>query len=340
MNGPELNIRAVKTSPDEFVPFWKWMRHATGFQLKLVGGAGVFVPLLAVTYYATGILKNTGTTVHVPTFGIEQLVEFSYLAQIIVIFGLLIMHAAFILPARDARFEIGTEGQKRLRFWWSIALFAFLVLYIVLFIRAWGVEGLAKTDPHRVIIEAVFGVVANLCNNASTLAFLMCFSTMETPTGRNESKNDNWVLLWLSCLIMVTFAEAVARFAFASAIANWDTAWFDVLTGASAGIALAMFCGRLASPLLNPPISVMVLLYLYAVVQISFGFWTRPAVALVMGNVCLMLKCLLSFVIAWLLSTHHLIFYMERLHGVRGELLLSRNQFRRQPLVNVNAETA
>src|SRR5258708_22996221 len=141
--------------------------------------------------------------------------------------------------------------------------------------------------PHD-FADEFFHVLTNLCNNGSTLAFLMCFSAMEWPSKGRPNKVDGWVLCWITCLVMVTFCAIAYKAEFGAF--KGETDWFDLLAGANAGIALAMFCGRLSSPLIDPPLSVTTLLYLYAVLQISFGFWSKqPTVALIMSSFCLVL---------------------------------------------------
>jgi ABC-type transport system involved in multi-copper enzyme maturation permease subunit len=82
----------------------------------------------------------------------------------------------------------------------------------------------------------------------------------------------------------------------------------------------------------------MVPLYLCAVIQITFGFWARqPSIALVMANFCLILKCFLFLVIAWLLETRHLIFYLERLHKIQAQLENWRNEFRVRKNIRIAA---
>ncbi len=194
-----------------------------------------------------------------------------------------------------------------------------------------ALKNTALPDPEREaarMISSVLGILANLCNNGSTMAFLMCFITMQYPTRRGEETRVAWAQVWIACLVMLTFVEAAVRFQFAADVAAWQIPWFDLFTGASAGIALAMFCGRLASPLIEPPISVLAPLYLYAIIQISYAFWSNKEVVLLMANLCLILKCLLFIVIAWLLSTKHLIFYLERIHKTKVHLESWRNEFR------------
>jgi hypothetical protein len=330
---------------DEFIDFWTWFLKVTKLRMKVVGGAGIVVPIIAVAYYVTGIIKNANLHLPFHAPNLYEALRFSYAAQIVVVFLVLVLNATVEINS-DERFPYGSSGQGHLRMWWSIALISFLLLYIFLWVHVpvgEKLQSLGPGGPAREMTQLkddILRILANLCNNLSTFAFLMCFSTLESKKRNVQTRTQRWLYLWLGCLVMLTFVEAAFRFGNTPDVATWHINWFELITGANAGIALAMFCGRISSPLIDPPLSVMAGLYLYAVVQISFGFWDRPEIGLVMGNVCLILKCLLSLVIAWLLTTRHLLFYLERVHSSRSELAVWRNEFRTQRIAQIKPFSA
>lgn len=313
---------------DEFVDFWTWLFKTTRLRFKLTGLGGLIVPFLASVYYISGIIHfETGGPIgfHLALAAnperLHQALMLSYFIQIAVIAVILLLYTGFLDMPVDKRFPYGSEGQKLLRRWWGIALVSFLLLYIAL----WARSILKDADFHQ---RGLLSTTVDLFNNFNTFSFLMCFATMEDPAKYGESKNERWLFTWTTLLILFTFVEGVLRLNFRS-IESWQTDWFGLVTGANAGIALAMFCGRLSSPLINPARSVTALIYLYAVVQISFAFWEKPeAVGVLMANLCLVLKCFVSLVIAWLLTTRHLILYMERVRTTRSNLNQWRNEMR------------
>lgn len=307
----------------EFIGFWLWLRKKTKIRFKLVGWIALLAPTLGITYYTLAIVAlSSGEHLpfHLRQPTADQAFHFSYLLQIGVVFLILVLHTRFTDLAHAKDTEIGTHGQEQISKWWGIALISFLLLYMLLFARSFHIQ--------NQFIDSVLGLCCNLFNNLSTIAFLMCFSVMESPSEPARERSSGLILLWGGCLLMLLFVEAIFRFGHPDLVKNWNTDWFDVLTGINAGIALAMFCGRISSPLIEPPLPVIGLLYFYAVVQASFGFWPRhPGIALVMANVGLLLKCLLSLVIAWLLTTWHLIFYMETVQQARFDLNNARGAF-------------
>lgn len=305
---------------DEFPEFWTWLRARTHMGSKTVQSAAVLAVALAVLNQITDILKNLSVRLQLPSLGDPA--EIVHGTQIAVVFLMLVVLTRVRL-AHDKRFVIGTAGQRQLRRWWALALLSFLGLYMVLWFRV-PFESAPTFTWNRVL-----GTLANLCNNLSTYAFLMCFATMEHPEDRGEATKNSWALLWVACLVLVTFVEAAVKFKSRAVADTWAIDWFALFTAINAGIALGMFCGRLASPLIDPGLSVMAPLYSYAAVQVSYPFWTsHKHIETLMAGLALVLKCLLFAVVTWLLTTKHLIFYMEQLHEVRSQLGTSRNRFR------------
>jgi hypothetical protein len=330
---PEISVVEPDPNEDEDFPsFWAWI-GLTKYKFKLVGVLGVIAPSLAIIYYSAGIASHLVTGqfhFHIPD--INKALSFSFMVQIAVIFILLIVHTSLVVPKIDSKYEYGSEGQRTIKLWWSVALVSFLSLYMLLWLKG-------QIDPTPEGTGAnIFSILADLFNNFSTIAFLMCFQAMSEPTKAGIGKHSQWFSLWVGCLVMLTFVEGVIRFLDRGAMDRWHTDWFGLLTGASAGIALAMFSGRVASPLLSTPISVIAPLYFYAIIQMSYGSWeNQKGVALVMSNLCLFLKCYLSLVIAWLLTTKHLVFYMERFHKIRSQLEGWKNEFRSRRLITFSA---
>jgi len=320
------------TRHDDFIGFWPWLRGALRF--RAIGGTGIILPLLAATYYITGILHflpeswwpkpHTGESSGVSNF----VLELSYGIQMAVIFLMAVLHAQFLDMPRDERYQFGMEGQRRLHFWWGAALVSWLLFYIFTFC---AVPYEASAGGNAPILNGIFHLLANQSSNGATLALLMCFSTMDTPARRDSPAGKPWVLTWIMFLIISAFIEGAIRVHTnfgQSGSGHSSVGWFELLAGASAGVSLAMFCGRLSSALLGLPRSVLALGYLYAVIEVSYGFWSDNRVALLMANLCLILKSLLSLVVAWLLTTRHLIFYMEQLHEIRSDLETRKNAFR------------
>ncbi len=128
---PAQGLQVVGPNEEnEFVCFWSWLRGRTKLRIKLVGLASIVVPLLAIVDHLTGIFTHANSV----AFGTPRLsvdpVRLTYGLQIVMIFAIWVVHAAFVRPLDAQQYEIGSNGQARLKFWWSVALCSFLLLYI------------------------------------------------------------------------------------------------------------------------------------------------------------------------------------------------------------------
>lgn len=322
--GPALNEVPNAATADEFMDFWTWLRETKQVFPRNVGIAGA---VLAFLFIAFSIQRVSFSAVQ-PVY-----LKASYFVQIVVIVLMLAVNHFYLTPIPDSRFRIGLPGCERLLHWWNLALVSLAFLYALRLVSlSWNPSG---SEPMRWGLH----VLEHLSNNLSTLAFLMCFATMEYPD--EHAKRNSWAWLWWGVLVAITCVEAALNFPTSTVIDSKKMDWFEVLSSANAGIALAMFCGRLSSPLINPPLSIVACLYLYALAQITYPFWRDDLIAFPMANIAWFLKCVLFMVIAWIVTTRHLILYMESLYTIRTDLLYQWKKEASQPPVSADeAETA
>jgi len=297
--------------PNEFMDFWTWLRETKRVFARNVGIIGAVLAFLFIVISVRSVLVSSPA--------VTSYIRASYVAQVVIISLMLVSNRFFLRPISDSRFKIGAPGSERLIHWWNIALVSLLCLYAL---RLASLP-CPPSGPESIHCK-VLHLSEHLSNNLSTLAFLMCFAIMEYPDER--AKRNSWAWLWWAVLVVITCVETALNLkpvAVAGGVDNIKQTvdWFEVLSSANAGIALAMFCGRLSSPLINPPLTIVACLYLYALVQITYPFWQNQMVAFPMASVAWLLKCVLFMVIVWIVTTRHLILYMESLYTIRTNLL-------------------
>lgn len=322
--GSALSEAANAAGAGEFMDFWTWLRETKQKFPRNVGIAGA---ILAFVFIAISV-QTVSFSSSVPPKYLKQ----SYFLQIVVIGLMLVVNHFFLKPIPDSRFRIGLPGCKRLVRWWNLALLSLVFFYALRFASLFWASSWES-------MKWVLHISEHLSNNLSTLAFLMCFATMEYPD--EHAKRNSWAWLWWGVLVAITLVEAALSFSNPAVADPKKMDWFAVLSSANAGIALAMFCGRLSSPLINPPLSIMACLYLYALAQITYAFWRDDMIAFAMANVAWFLKCVLFMVIAWIITTRHLILYMESLYTIRTDLLYQwRREASEAPVSGGETETA
>jgi hypothetical protein len=184
--------------------------------------------------------------------------------------------------------------------------------------RGWLEVWLPLNVP-RGWLEVWFPLIG-LFNNLSTVFLIMCYRELTFPT---ESKEEG-KRLPLSALvaILVTIVGFVAGLEFMSG-GNDSLKSIGVVTGWTGGFAagavIALLTGRLESRLINPPLTITVILYLYASIQATFTlFPTNIELMIIITSAAFLFKVILFLLIHWLLSSGVLIFYLAEI-GVRHE---------------------
>lgn len=103
---------------------------------------------------------------------------------------------------------------------------------------------------------------------------------------------------------------------------------FRWISGLLAGLAIALFVGRLDSKFVGLSPWVIGLLYSYAVIQPGWAsFSDKPIFGLAALNTALFLKCLLFVIVTWLLRTGLLLFYLDRISAIDEGVVDDRARF-------------
>lgn len=156
----------------------------------------------------------------------------------------------------------------------------------------------------------------NLLNNIQTLFLVLCFRELRFPT--HETKNPQFRAIAL--LLLIAAMESVLRFAPSPIADTWGKTFGQVVgwsTGFAAGTAIALLVGRLESRFIDLHVLIAAVLYLYAAIQAPFiDFSQNKQLALVLTSLAFILKIVLYTVVAWLLSSKKLIFYLAQMQAL------------------------
>ena len=163
----------------------------------------------------------------------------------------------------------------------------------------------------------------NLANNLQTMVLVMVYLVIAKSTvdpNRTTSR-----LPWNRGIALLAFATALHLLATVAAvyvpvasalraIIDFAVICIPWASAIASGLAMALVVGRLDSKFANPPTWAVTLLYLYALIQVLWErFGQDPVVEIVVISAALMLKCLLFLVVAWMLQSGVLFFYLDRL---------------------------
>ncbi|MBV9928559.1 MAG: serine/threonine protein kinase [Acidobacteria bacterium] len=211
------------------------------------------------------------------------------------------------------------DALKHYREWFVWLLAAWFFLYLC------ASASLFDFGERNYIVATVF----TLGNNLNTLCIWRCFDILNEPitvghktqgrkgvTITGGRRRPQWfipvafgMLIWFVIELVLTSHPAP----------HTETIHLisKVISGIAGGVAMALFVGRFQSKFLNSPPWLVLILFLYTVIQALFIFYggkslqEQVAAALVM-NAALGLKCLLILYMFWLFQSGRLLFYLVR----------------------------
>lgn len=213
---------------------------------------------------------------------------------------------------------------------WKTTWILWLFLFIALAVEA----GLEAQNPEGILVTGVggqlFSAALNTLNNSVSLAIFMCYVVLadRTVVGHGDDAHETELPWHLGIGIVAVLAALEAAIVF--------TPWGDFLplfgwlSGFGAGLATAVVVGRLDSKYFGIPHTVIIFLYLYAVIQPGWAqFESSPnnAVPLALLNLALALKVLFFMVIKWSIDTGRFHYYADRMGSLIDEIEAERQGF-------------
>jgi len=150
-----------------------------------------------------------------------------------------------------------------------------------------------------------WSILINCLNNAQSAVILLLFWVLAFPRDIRQP-----FMIILVVIVGTTFT-ALLDLAF--------TGSMDLLGGLFAGVALALWVGRLDSKfLMTPPITI-VALYFYSILQsMWFVFEKENEWVLVIAGLAMMLKVVIYLVCSWLLSSGRLLYFFQEMRLLYG----------------------
>lgn len=174
----------------------------------------------------------------------------------------------------------------------------------------------------------------NLFNNIQTVALFMCYLVLARPTAVTVAKEPPG-LPWLKGLIIaiIFFAtEIICVLILSASDVKVDQVrdLFGLLSGLAAGLIMAMLVGRLDSKYLGIPTSIIVLLYFYVVLQVTWPTFFDGDEARyrdLILSLALAFKSIFFIVVHWLFERGILLYYLHRIADLHGEVQEDREEF-------------
>jgi hypothetical protein len=218
-------------------------------------------------------------------------------------------------------------------FWWLLG--AWVLLYFFLLLRTF-LSG-------NLIISAF-----TQFNNLNTLCIWLCFSILNEPISENNTQNRKGIIItegsqgrigWLlrAIGIMVCWFALEAGLAYLLKEHKEQEELIHTISklvsGTFGGLAMALFIGRFQSKFLKSSSRLIVVLYLYTVIQTLFIFFGDDSVRAEIWAACvifaaLVLKALLILYMFWLFQSGRLLFYLVRVRRAATQVDIEWQDFR------------
>jgi hypothetical protein len=212
-----------------------------------------------------------------------------------------------------------TEAARHFYRYWCAMQGAWVLLYLALFCATVSPSELSlgcftmPGDRHSPIWETVTHFMVNL----NTFFFVMCFFTLHDPpytSSKEESIVTSARAIGMTIVVALTTAEMLCY------VYDWSRQieYLKWITGFGGGVALALLVGRLESNFLNPPLLLITLLYLYAVIQGAMAtVGAAEDLERVLLYLALALKSLLLLFVAWILESDLLLNYVRQVRELK-----------------------
>lgn len=143
-------------------------------------------------------------------------------------------------------------------------------------------------------------MLLNCLNNAQSAVILLLFWVLTFP------RDTKQLFMIVLVVVLGTTVSALLDLAFKGSM--------DLIGGLFAGVAIALWVGRLDSKFLMAPQLAIVALYFYAILQATwFVFHEESDRVLVIAGLAMVLKVVIYLVSSWLLSSGRLLYFFQEL---------------------------
>jgi DNA-binding winged helix-turn-helix (wHTH) protein len=181
--------------------------------------------------------------------------------------------------------KVAKRFQSHYELYWRFAWSAWAFVYLLILM----------TDIYKQIKgEPLVFIVKDGFNNISTVSIILCYIILYKPIVAEKTKLNDSDALWsnrieiagLVCVAVPLVLEYIILVSLTySNISNKEIALlyvehgFSLISGILAGIAIALYVGRLQSRYFNPPLWLIILLFSYTAVQPFYWDIAAPQLA-------------------------------------------------------------
>ncbi|HET9283852.1 MAG TPA: hypothetical protein VFR24_18030 [Candidatus Angelobacter sp.] len=304
--------------------FDRWFKRVGALIWAVVGVivAAIFRPLVGAVWPAVSawIVQNPKN--------LEATVQFVQAVLVLVLYGWAFRYQRFVSndgafskagafdgSQVDEDFLKPADAAKSFYRWWHNWWPILSIFYFVL-----GAKALRSEAGD----EYIWNLFLNLLINIGSFFILVCYFALMGWESKSRLHNLQllffWVFVLVSGLNVLSFTYAHVHI-----LNQWPQKLFMIGSGLANGVAFALLVGRFESKYIGAPQWVLVLLYVYSVMQATYGLFHgdllksqeiangfRTAISIIV----LFLKFVLFGWVIWMLKNRRLTVYLENISSL------------------------
>jgi hypothetical protein len=180
---------------------------------------------------------------------------------------------------------------------WTFVWTSWLLLYTAL-----SAKCLLLSNVNIPKLEQVIKIFDNVFNNCASAAFVICYIIFSRITVKDGEKSGRFLLRWASGMLCLVLVGGVVDVVIGP---EKTTSLYGIL----AGIAMALFIGRLNNKFINPSRFVIACLYSYMAIQTLYPLLvsSNTLINLSLANLAFILKIVFYLFILWIFRSGKLL---------------------------------
>ena len=305
--------------PEKFDRWFQDTLKRMGGLIWAIGG-GIIVAIFRP--FIDSVWPKVWTWIAANPAHFEATIQFVQAGVVAVLYGRIFFHNPFI-PSRevsqtsnsDKDHVSPSDAAESFYGWWHNWWPIVTIFYIVLGAKAlYGQEN-----------EYIWNLGANLLINVSALFMLFCYFTLLGCESKRRLRKLRTLFLWV--LVPISGLNALTAFIYHST--PWPQILFMIGSGLTNGVVFALLVGRFESKYLGTPHWVLVLLYIYSVMQATYGLYNSDLLKsptlvhnfrTTISVIVLLLKVVFYGWISWMMREGRLTVYLENISSLGKEV--------------------
>jgi len=265
--------------------------------------------------YKIFLAIGTGVFILLFIFGVSKYIRISKINTSVN------LHDLFGVESKDQAKELLYKSESivyKIAKLWEFILLVWALTYAINFISL-----NLNISEHFVILRPIY----NFLNNLSTIALYVAYLLIAFQSHKSIFASRSFIFS-ITLIIIYSCFDVISTFFLIDSSDKTLQHLLHFFPGLFSGLVIALFVGRLDSRILNPPIAIISILYLYAIIQILYpimdslqyssnkdyfysnNIYLYNTILLLLSYFSLICKIAFYLLIIWCIATRRLLTYL------------------------------